>query len=139
VEPSRTLLPNRGNHSRSSGVAIDCERALVESILGHVGLDASVDTLLFHLLATVHGYSARATDGVLLQHSRISDWQAVASGVVVMIDQTVEPVRMEFRLDPPGVTLSTASVHFGDRTRTVHFGSREDRKLRKAIVRQSTC
>lgn len=113
----------------------DCERALVESILGNVELDASVDALLARLLANIHGYSARATDGVIFEHSRINGRQAMASGVVVMIeDQTVEPVRVEFTLDAAGTTLSTASVHFGDTTRTVGFGSKEDRMLRHAII-----
>ena len=112
----------------------DFESMLDQSIVTDAGLDHSVDALLSHLLSNVPGYSVRSTDGVIFEHSRIADGRAVASGVAVMIDQTVEPLRVEFTLVPSGARLLAGSVHFGDKTRTIGYGSREDRKLRKAML-----
>ncbi len=107
---------------------------VVESFVDDTRLGASIDALLGHLLSDIPGYSKRATDGVILEHSRIDGRQAFASGVVVMIDQTVEPVRTAFTLDASGGKLASASVHFGDSTTKVSYGSREHRKLRDAII-----
>jgi len=113
----------------------NCERVLVESILAATDLEASVDALLSHLLSDLSGYHARSTDGVSFEHSRVVAGQAAASGVVIMIDdQTVEPLRVEFTLDTSRTKLSTGSVCFGDKTRNVSYGSREDRRLRRAII-----
>jgi hypothetical protein len=59
----------------------------------------------------------------------------VATGVVIMIDdQTVEPLHVEFILDVSSAKVLAGSVQFGDKTRTVAHGSMEDRKLRNAII-----
>lgn len=113
----------------------NCERVLVESILANRDLEAPVEDLLNHLLSELSGYQGRPTDGVILEYSRVAGGQAAASGVVVMIgDQMVEPLHVAFILDTSALTVSTGSVCFGDRTRTVAYGSREDRKLRHAII-----
>jgi hypothetical protein len=113
----------------------NCERVLVESILADSDLAASVDHLLSHLLSELSGYQGRPTDGVSFEYSRVTGGQAAASGVVVMIEnQTVEPLRVEFTLDLSSLNVSTGSVCFGDKTRNVAYGSREDRKLRHAII-----
>jgi len=107
---------------------------VVDSFADDAKLGRSIDALLGHLLSGVPGYSGRPTDGVLLEHSRIDGRQALASGVVVMIEQVVEPVRATFTLDETGRTLVSAQVHFGDATTKVSYGSREHRKLRDGIV-----
>jgi hypothetical protein len=112
----------------------DCERMLVESIVADAQPDQSVDALLGHLLSKVPGYSARSTDGVILEHSRVGQGRALASGIVVMIDQTIEPLRVELTLDICGAKVSAGSLYFGDTNRTVRYGSSEDRKLRNAMI-----
>jgi len=116
----------------------DFERMIVESFADDTRLPDSVDALLGHLLSGVPGYSGRSTDGVILEHSRIDGRRASASGVVVMIEQTVEPVRAVFTLDESAEKLASAQVHFGDATRRVSYGSREHRKLRDAILVEPT-
>src|SRR5688572_6122508 len=112
----------------------DLERMVVDSFADDAKLGQSLDALLGHLLSGVAGYSGRPTDGVLLEHSRIDGSQAFASGVVIMIEQNVEPVRATFTLDETGKTLASALVHFGDATAKVSYGSREHRKLRDAAL-----
>jgi hypothetical protein len=111
------------------------ERLLVESITSDRGLAAAVNDLLGHLLSELSEYQRRSTDGVSLEYSAVAGGRAVASGVVVMIeDQTAEPLRAEFTLDTRSARLSTALVCFGDKTRNAVYGSAEDRKLRHAII-----
>jgi hypothetical protein len=112
----------------------DFERMVVETFADDAKLGQSIDALLGHLLSGVAGYSGRPTDGVLLEHSRIDGRQVFASGVVVMIEQTVEPVRATFTLDETGKTLASAQVHFGDATTKVSYGSREHWNLRDAAL-----
>src|SRR2546423_324733 len=116
----------------------DFERMIVESFADDTRLGDSVDALLGHLLSGAPGYSGRPTDGVILEQTRIDGRQASASGVVVMIEQTVEPVRAVFTLDDSGEKLASAQVYFGDATRRVSYGSREHRKLRDAILVEPT-
>ena len=49
-------------------------------------------------------------------------------------DQTVEPLRVEITCDTSTGRVSAGSIHFGDRTRAVAYGSREVLKLRHAII-----
>lgn len=114
--------------------AEDVERTLVGSIGAGSRFESSVDALVSHLLASVAGYPGRATDGVVFEHSRVSGREVAASGVVVMIDQTVEPLRVELTLDASGGGLSSGRVCFGDATRTVGYGSREHGRLRNEIL-----
>ena len=109
---------------------------VVDSFVDDAKLGQSIDGLLGHLLSRVHGYSERPTDGVLLEHSRIDRRQAFVSGVVVMMEQTVEPLRAMFALGETGEALVSAEVYFGDTTTKISYGSREHQKLRDAVFLQ---
>lgn len=114
--------------------AEDVERMLVESVAANLDLAGAVDALVSRLLSSVPGHPGRPTDGVILEHSRVSGREVAASGVVVMIDQTVEPLRVELTLDASGGGLASGRVCFGDRARTVEYGSREHGRLRNEIL-----
>ena len=111
---------------------------LLESLADETRFADAVDVLVGHLLSGVPGYSARPTDGVLLEHFRISGREGVASGVVILIEQqTVEPLRVKFVLNDSGA-LDEGWVHFGDTARDiVQYGTSEHRKLSKEIIADS--
>lgn len=107
---------------------------VVDSFADDTQLASSIDTLLGHLLCGTPGYPRRPTDGVVLEHLHTDGRRASASGVVVMIGQTVEPIRAVFTLDESWKTLIAARIDFGDSTTRIFYGSREHRKLRDAIL-----
>jgi hypothetical protein len=112
----------------------DFERLLLKS-LNEQDFGPAVDAFLGHLLFTFCGYGFRSTDGVIIEHFRLQTGRAVASGVVVMLrDQTIEPVRVELAVDEPRTMLLAGSLSFGDKTRIVACGSTEDRELRHLII-----
>jgi len=113
----------------------DVERMLLESLGDEGRFFAAVDVLVGHLLSGVPGYSARPTDGVLLEHFRLSGRGGVATGVVILIEgQTVEPLRVKFVVNDSGA-LDQGWVHFGDTARDiVRYGTREHRKLSNEII-----
>jgi hypothetical protein len=78
--------------------------------------------------------SVGSPDGVFFVYSRASEQEASAVGVAVMIDQTVEPVRVLFTLSGCRRAVSSGCVYLGDRSRRVLYGSREHAKLEKAII-----
>jgi hypothetical protein len=112
----------------------DFEGRVVEGFADEARLGPSIDALLSHLLSGLPGYSRRPTDGVLLERSRIDGRQAFGAGLVVMMDQSVEPVRATFTLDDSGTSLRSARIDFGDAATTIGYGSREHRKLSHAIL-----
>jgi hypothetical protein len=113
----------------------DVERMLLESLGDHARFANAVDALVGHLLSGVPGYSTRPTDGVLLEHPRISKREATASGVVILIEQqTVEPLRVNLSVTDSGA-LHRGWVYFGDAARdVVRYGTREHRKLSMEII-----
>jgi hypothetical protein len=111
---------------------------VVENFADDTRLGDSIDALLGHLLSGVPGYSGRPTDGVILEHSRVEGRQALVSGIVVMIEQNVEPLRASFTLDDSGGKLASAWIYFGDATTKISYGSREHRKVRDAILIEPT-
>lgn len=113
----------------------ECERELVECIFADEELGPSIDALLNRLLSEVAGYGSRSTDGVIFEFSRVTVGQAMASGVVFMIeDQSVEPLRVEITCDIATRRVSAGSIRYGDRERPRTQSSGEIRKLRHAII-----
>jgi hypothetical protein len=111
----------------------EIELMLIEGVLEHARLGTAVELLLDRLLSDLSGYAGRPTDGVIFEHTRMTGRQAIASGVVVMLDGTVEPVRVELVVSEAGDVLSSGNICFGDATRTVRYGSRAARRLRDAM------
>jgi hypothetical protein len=112
----------------------EIEQMLVEGIRSETCLGRPVDYLLRRLLSGLSSYAGPSTDGVIFEYTRTTGREVMASGVVVMIDGTVEPLRIELTLGESETTLSSGRICFGDSTRTVSYGSREDRKLRNAML-----
>jgi GNAT superfamily N-acetyltransferase len=112
----------------------DVERMLVAGLADDARLAGGVDALLGHLLSTVGGHSGRLTDGFLPEHVRRDGRQVLTSGIVVMIDGTVEPLRASFILDDRGEIITSATVCFGDASRTISYGSPEHRRLSHTFI-----
>lgn len=112
----------------------DIERMLVNAIVADARISESVDALLSSLLSRRSGYPNRATDGVMLEHQFVSTGQVAASGVVVMIEQMVEPLRVELVLAPGRRQLTEGRVYFGDSIRLIAYGTREHRELRDRLL-----
>jgi hypothetical protein len=114
----------------------DYELMIVEGAGDDGRFADAVDGLLGHLLSGIPGYSARATDGVILHYSRISEVEVISGGIAVMIaDQIVEPIELRFVLDRSTKSISSGWVNFGnsENARPIKYGSREHRKLQDEI------
>jgi hypothetical protein len=112
----------------------EIERMLVNSIVVDARLDGPMDALVGHLLSRRSGHAGRPTDGVIFAHQLVSRQQLAATGVVVMIGQTIEPVRVALTLDAGRRRIALGRLCFGDASRTVAFGSSEHHKLRDRLI-----
>ena len=112
----------------------DIECMLVNALVVGARCDGPVEALLGHLLARQPGSLARATDGVALGHELVSRRQLVASGVALMSDRTVEPLRVELTLDDGRLRLTAGRLYFGEVNQNVAIGSRAHEELRDRLL-----
>jgi hypothetical protein len=110
------------------------ERTLVAALGSEAEFATTIDMLVGRLLSALPGYSARLNDGVIFEYSRITERQAEASGILILINQTVVPVRVTFVLDSAKERLVAGTVQVGDVGTAVAYGSQEHQKLAKAIL-----
>jgi len=113
----------------------DFEREVVKSIVTEAALGDPVYMLLGQVLSLLDVSSVGSPDGVFFIYSAVSEREATAVGTVVMIDQTMEPLRVRFTLSESRESLSSSWVYLGDRAhRPPSYGTREHAKLEKAII-----
>jgi hypothetical protein len=110
------------------------EGALIESIVAEQELGTPVYTLLRMLCSALPINSITSPDAVFFVYSSLRSWEATAVGIAVMIQQTVEPLRVKFALGESRTTLASGWLYLGDTTREVWFGSREHGKLEKELI-----
>lgn len=95
---------------------MDAEQRLIDSIVQRPRDFAdALDAFVGQLLAE-SGHGGRPTDGVVLAWEELGALGAFGFGVVVMIaGQCVEPLRVQFALDPTRSSIASGSVQFGER------------------------
>lgn len=101
----------------------------------HEVVDAFVGQLLGESMI-----SDRWSDGVLFEWESIEHNRASGAGVVVLIDgQIVQPLRVEFELDPTTGCMVAGFVYFGNTDLpNVAYGSQAHRKLSMQILADPT-
>lgn len=113
----------------------DIEQVLITARTPHTQLAVAVDMLLTWLFSETPGVANRVTDGVLLEHVETKDRRIVATGVAILIEQTVEPLRIELNLDLSRTMVVSGSLHFGDDSGpSVGYGSPGHSKLSRKIL-----
>ncbi|MFZ5892840.1 MAG: hypothetical protein ACOY0T_17400 [Myxococcota bacterium] len=113
----------------------DIELSLLANLDDVTGFAKSVDVLLAHLLDRgATGSPFRSTDGVLLEYFRADGHAILGCGVAILIDQSVHPVQLELSIDVYQHAVLAGTVHFGDSSRSIAYGSREHQNLTKQIV-----
>jgi len=105
-----------GRVKRTTDVARvkDIEHALVSSVTADARFAEALDMLLAYLLSEISGFTRRVTDGVVLEHVETNEGQIVAAGIAILIEQTVEPVRIELHFDSSRTAVATGALCFGD-------------------------
>lgn len=113
----------------------EIEQALITAAIPHSEFAAAIDMLLTHLLSQTRGVGSRATDGVLLEHFETNERHIAATGIAILIDQTVEPLRIELNLDSSRTAVDTGALYFGeDSGPVVGYGSPAHSNLTRKIL-----
>jgi hypothetical protein len=130
-------LPHLGRVKRTTApVQIkDIEHAFVSSVDARAQFAAALGMLLTYLLSETPGVAHRATDGVLLEHVEVNERQIVATGIAILIEQTVEPLRIELNLASSRTVVDTGALYFGDDSGPpIAYGSPAHNKLLRKIL-----
>ena len=113
----------------------DIEQALITAAISHTQFAAALDTLLAFLLSETPGVANRVTDGVLLEQIGTNERKVVATGIAILIEQTVEPLRIELNLDTLRTVVDTGALYFGyESGAPIAYGSSEHHKLSRTIL-----
>jgi hypothetical protein len=113
----------------------DIEQALITAPIPYTQFAAALDMLLAYLLSDTPGVANRVTDGVLLEHVETNERHIVATGIAILIEQTVEPLRIELNLDSSRTVVDTGSLYFGDDSGPpIGYGSSAHNKLSRKIL-----
>jgi hypothetical protein len=110
------------------------ERMFVNAIVVGARLNEPTDALLSTLLARRSSDSGRATEAVAIEYQLVSQQQVLATGLVVMVERTVEPLRLELTLDADRRHLTGGRLCFGDAGNLVASGSQEHGQLRDRLL-----
>jgi hypothetical protein len=71
----------------------------------------------------------------VLEHVETNEEQIVAAGIVILIEQTVEPVRLELNFDSSRTAVATGALYFGDDSGPpIGHGSPAYNKLSRKIL-----
>ena len=110
----------------------DIEHALVSSVTVNAQFAKALDVLLAYLLSNTPGF---VTDGVLLEHVETDERQIVAAGVAILIEQTVEPLRIELNFDSSRTAVDTGALYFGDVSGPpISYGTPAHNRLSRKIL-----
>ena len=113
----------------------DIEHALVTSVVPHAQFAAAIDMLLAYLLSETPGVAHRVTDGVLVEHIETNERQIVATGIAILIEQTVEPLRIELTLDSSRTVVDAGAFYLGDKSGSpIGYGSPAHNRLSRKIL-----
>jgi hypothetical protein len=113
----------------------DIEHALATSVAADAKFAESLDMLLGRLLAEIPELSSRVTDGVLLEHVETSERRIAAAGIAILIEQTVEPFRIELDFDAARSCVEAGALFYGDRSAApIGYGSPAHHKLSRNLA-----
>jgi hypothetical protein len=113
----------------------DIEQTLITAAIPHTQFAAALDMLLAYLFSDTPGVANRVTDGVLLEHVEANERQIAATGIAILIEQTVEPLRIELNFDSSRTVVDTGALYFGDDSGPpIGYGSPAHSKLSRKIL-----